>query len=136
MRKIEEKDSGIILGSLYGTTAAVALCLVLIFWSAHLQLQGKIGKGSIDVGVVVVLLLSSVLGNWISIKRTQRNKLSVSIVTTATILCIMLISGLAIDGEFKSVLLHLGVVIAGWLISCLLCLNQTSNSRRKKRRYR
>lgn len=136
MGKITGKESGVIIGSVFGASAAIVSCLILILGMAKLLLQEKLGQGSTDIFISVVLLVSSVLGNWLSIKSNQKNKLPASIATTVMIASAMVIVGLTIDGKFENVLLRLGAVIAGCVISCLLCLNKSSNSKRIKKHYR
>ena len=136
MGKITGKESGVIIGSVFGASAAIVSCLILILGMAKLLLQEKLGQGSTDIFISVVLLVSSVLGNWLSIKSNQKNKLPASIATTVMIASAMVIVGLTIDGKFENVLLRLGAVIVGCVISCLLWLNKSSNSKRIKKHYR
>jgi len=136
MSKIAGKESRGVMGSVLGASAAIFSCLILVFGMAKLLLQEKLGQGSVDVFISAVLLLSSILGNWLSVKLNQKNKLTASIVTTVMIAGAMIIGGLTIDGKFENVLLRLGAVIAGWVISCSLCLNKSGKSKRMKKRYR
>ena len=136
MSKILGKENRGILCSVFGASAAVLLCLILILGMAKMLLQGIIGQGSAETIISGILLLSSIIGNLLSFKLSQKDKLPASIITTVIIFGAMVIGGLTIDGKFESVLIRLVTVIVGWIISCFLCIKRSSNVKRTKMHYR
>ena len=136
MNRVVRKDTKGIMGSLLGAGIAMLLSLGAIAVMARLLLSEKIGEGSIEFLITVLLLLSSFLGNLVSAKRSVMGVLPSCAITTAAILCFMLIGGFIADGAFHNVWLRLGAVAAGGLLSCGCCLKRTGKSTGRKKRYR
>lgn len=136
MSRITSKENKGILSSFFGAGAAILISLGSISAMAQLLLSQKIGEGSIELFITVLLLLSSLLGNWISTQLNPLRALPAAAITTAAIMCVILIAGLTMDGEFHYAWLRMGAVAAGGLISCGLSLKRTGKRTRRKRRYR
>lgn len=136
MNRVIRKDTKGIMDSFLGAGIAVLFSLGTIAVMAWLLLSEKIGEGSIEFLITLLLLLSSFLGNLVSGKRSAMGVLPSCAITTAAILCIMLIGGFIADGAFRNVWLRLGAVAAGGLLSCGCCLKITGKRTRRKKRYR
>ena len=135
MGKSKAKDKGM-MGLLIGTGVAIAACVGAAAALAQLVVTEKVGEGSADALITVILLLSSVLGNITSITSQGNKPLVSAAITTAVLLLLMVVGGLIIDGKFENCLLRVMAVVAGGLISCIFCLKKSGKPVRRKKRYR
>ena len=119
----------------FGVGLSVLLCLVLSAVAAWLLLSGKMGEGSVEFLITMILFLSSITGNYLCAFR-EKQPILVIAVSTLIVMVLLLIGGLAADGIFENTLLRFGSVMAGSAISCLLCLKTSGKVKRKKTYYR
>lgn len=121
---------------LLGIGAAVMLVLLLISIASKMIISQKIGEGSAEVLVTLILLVASLTGTGISALLQSNNILKTSILTTCGILLAVVIGALVVDGPFQGVALRTGAILGGGLISCVICMKKGGKTVKRKRRYR
>ena len=119
----------------FGIGISMILCFLLIVGAAQLVLSEKIGEGGVELLITMILFLSSVTGNYLCAFREKQPILIIA-VSTLIAMMILFISGLSVDGVFENMLLRFGSLMAGAVISCLLCLKLSCKVKRKKKYYR
>lgn len=121
---------------LLGTGVGLVFILAGISIMTWLLLSQKIGEQSVDILISGVLLVASFLGARISSWLLADFSLPASAITTAAIICLMVIAGLIAEGPFQNVFQRVAATTAGGLISCGSCLRKKEKRIRRKKRYR
>lgn len=134
-KKVKGKGSEI-SAVLTGVICAIAICLAGLGGLTQMVLLEKIWEKGSQTVILILLLVSSMIGCLLTSRTTDKNQITAIMGTVCGLALIMLISGFAIDGAFKSVVLNLGSVMIGGGISCVLCLKKPKKNRFRKRRYR
>ena len=88
---------------LLGTGVGLVFILAGISIMTWLLLSQKIGKQRVDILISGVLLVASFLGARISSWLLADFSLPASAITTAAIICLMVIAGLIAEGPFQNV---------------------------------
>lgn len=136
MVKNRKKPDKRIPGWMVGAATAIILCIGGIAVTAQLLLSQKIGEGSIEPIITIILLLSVLLGSRISAMMNPGEKLQQSAITVTAILCIMLIAGLSMDGRFQNPWLRIGAIVVGGLLSIGWDFKKKGKRPVRKKRYR
>lgn len=136
MHRITGNHNKGIFQILLGTGAGMVFILAAISIMSWLLLSQKIGEQSVDILIFGVLLVASFFGSWISSRLLAGFSIPASAITTAVILCLMLMAGLIAEGPFQNVFQRVAAVAAGGLISCGCCLRKKEKRIRRKKRYR
>ena len=121
---------------LLGTGVGLVFIFAGISIMTWLLLSQKIGEQSVDILISGVLLVASFLGARISSWLLADFSLPASAITTAAIICLMVIAGLIAEGPFQNVFQRVAAAAAGGLISCGSCLRKKEKRIRRKKRYR
>ena len=119
-----------------GLTISIGTILVGIASLSYFLINDKIGQGSVVPTIYLIQSVSSVLGTCTAIHKIKAKRIRVMIVMGAMLMLLALSSGLFMDGEFKSVLVNLGAIWAGCLISYVICCKSDRTVRKKKHRHR
>lgn len=117
-----------------GLAVALAMCVGLTALSAELLLTQRIGEKYVEWLIPAVLLISSLLGNILSHRMCGELVPAVP-ATTISMVVIMLIIGLLIEGAFINVSMRVGPVLIGGALSCVICLKNTGIRGKRKKRY-
>lgn len=136
MGKNKVKVQGNLSGVLTGTGCAILVCLSGLAALTQLVLMGKTGERGIEIVVPVLLLLSSLVGSQVTSHVVNKNQMIGIASTAGAFVLVMVIAGLTMEGMFSRILPNIGAVIAGGVVSCVLCLKKPVKGPRRKRRYR
>lgn len=135
MGKANDKNSlgiSILLG--IGTAIIVGVGMAAVFTKGILT--QKVGEGSAGILVTVLTLISALSGNIVTGKLQSDRLLVTTAITSTALILILVLCGLSIEGRFSDVLLRVGTIVGGWLISYILCQKMSRKSVKRKRRYR
>ena len=119
-----------------GVICAVVICLLGLAAMVYLIQSEKVGERGMTAAVPVLLALSSLIGNRICTSSLDNSHMITAAICTGTLLIMMLIGGFILDGPFNGIAANMGSVVAGGLLSCVICLKKPAKSVRRKRRYR
>jgi len=128
--KTKSKTGGLLIGAVTG----IALCIGVVLLSSRLLLSEMIGEEYTDWMIVVGLLVSSLVGNLISLTIYGKKIPAVPMITIGMILA-MSICGLFLDGQFNNVLMRVVPVLLGGVLSFMFFLKKTEARRKRKKRY-
>ena len=124
------------LGILHlGLIIASIVCLCLIAGLSRFILAERVGELGVEVGINLIILISVILGG-LPVVRMMSSKISACILFTLSILMIVVILGLLMDGEFENIPFRVASIMSAGAVLCTFFLNVGKKRKRTKHAYR
>lgn len=124
-----------IRGIIIGISISAASCIAIVAGISSLVLAERIGEMGAEVGIHIAVVLASMIGG-IFVHKLFDKPLTGCVINTAVLLGLVIITALAIDGDFNSGLLRAIDLAVGSIIACAISLKTGKNKKIKNRRYR
>lgn len=121
---------------LIGIIGAAIICFMLTAVITKMILSQKIGETSVGILSALVILLASMTGAWLSAMLQGNRFVKTVILTIAGILLTVMIAALAVDGPFQGAVKQVIAIMAGGLVSCVICMKKEGGKYKRKSRYR
>jgi len=125
-----------VLNLLFGIGFSIVFGLILVAIGSKLVLIQKIGEGSVSLLAATILFLISAFGNILSSMLQGEGIIKITALHTVGLLCVVIAGALMIDGQFDNILLPVLFVLAGGIVSCVICMKKRRIRMNRKRRYR
>jgi len=123
-------------GILAGVGFATVICLCGLAFLTQMVLTDKAGEGSAAIAVPILMLGATWCGCMVTASVMKNNSIPGAAATTVVILLFVIISGLAMDGTYKNVLINVCAILSGGIVSCILCLKKRRKVTARKSLYR
>lgn len=125
-----------VMAVITGTIGAIVICLSTLAGLTQMYLLKAIGDWGLQIAVLGLLMCSSMIGCILASRMIDQKQMVVIVSVVLVLAGMLLVSGLAVDGVFRDVLLNLGALAVGGVASCVLCLKKPRKNRGIKRTYR
>lgn len=136
-KKVTGKSKPMAVGLAVGCVFALILTLLGAALSANLVLSGKLQVQSIGYAAVVILLLASSMGSWISAIMIKRRWLVVCLGTGGSYyLMLLAITALFFGGQYQGMGVTAMLVLGGCGAVGLLGLKGERGAGKKTKKYR
>lgn len=120
---------------LVGIGTSILLMVILIAGTSKLLLDQKIGEGSVEPVVTIILFLAAFLGCFAAQNAARSESIYVPLLSAGLFTLAVLIGALTMDGTFQHVALRLSAIVVGGAVSCVLCLKKGKKVRKRKSRH-
>lgn len=134
MQTRSEKTSDVIFGYIIALLASVIVCVIGISVIANQVLKERIDENSVNLAVAALLLVSTVIGEFVLQKIYKKGKLAV-LAFAPVLLIALLAGGMLIDGTYTGIPVNIIVLGLGSIVYYVISINRRSGKTKKKRRY-
>lgn len=136
-KKVTGKSKPIVVGLAVGCALSIGMTLLGAALMANLVLSEKMATEAIGYGAVVVLLLASAAGAWISATMVKRRRMVVCLgVGGSYYLSLLAITALFFGGQYQGMGVTALLVLGGCGAVALLGIRGEKNSGKKVKKYR
>ena len=129
-----EKTSNMVFAFVIAILASVIVCAIGSSVIANQVLKERIDENSVNFAVAALLLVSTVIGEFMLQKIYKKGKLAV-LVFAPVLLITLLTGGMLIDGAYAGISINIIALGLGNIVYYVISLNRRSGKTKKKRRY-
>lgn len=133
-KKVAGTASTMPIGILAGVIMGISTITLGSLLATYMIYSGKIGERTLGYVLMGVILLSALLGAWISIIKVKRRRLLVGMLTGVSIFLMLLgVNGVFLGGYFEGVPATGSMVLLGCMMAFLITTKSGKGRRRSRR---